>query len=104
MILGREKSENQYYLQGFEPDCHINQKRYIRLASLYPEEINYVEFYQDSRLLYTSFAEPFMLYSLTTWEQKPYVIPEDAKEFRVKIYLHNGEIIQKSVTLAELKK
>ncbi len=104
MILGREKSENQYYLQGFEPDCHINQKRYIRLASLYPEEINYVEFYQDNRLLYTSFAEPFMLYSLTTWEQKPYVIPEEAKEFRVKIYLHNGEIIQKSVTLVELKK
>lgn len=102
MITGAANQENEFYLQGFEPEYHINGKRYIRLSSLYPEQIHYVEFYEDKKLLYTSFAEPFMLYSLTTWEQKPYVIPKEAVEFTAKIYLLDGNVRQETVKLAGL--
>lgn len=102
MISGKVKGGNEFYLQGFEPEYHINGNRYIKLASLYPEEIDHVDFYQDETLLYTSFAEPFMLYSLTTWEQEPYRIPKDAREFTARIYLHDGSVISKTVKLTDL--
>ena len=102
MISGVKMGENEFYLQGFEKDYHIEGKRYVRLSSLYPEQIDYVEFYQDDKLLYTSFAEPFMLYSLTTWNQDPYVIPEEACEFTARIYLHDGNVRQETVKLMDL--
>ena len=43
--------EEQYYLQGFEPEMTVDKKRWIRLASLYPESINYVEFYKNGKLV-----------------------------------------------------
>lgn len=97
LIFGREEGENEFYLQGFEKDSHIDGRRYIRLASLYPEKINFVEFFEDGRLLDTSFSEPFPLYSLTTWEQKPYVPGADAKSFTAKIHLHTGRTIEKAI-------
>ena len=98
MIYGREEVENEFYLQGFEPDCHIDGRRYIKLASLYPEKINYVEFYENNRLLYTSFDEPFMLYALNTWEQRPYRVSKDAQSFTAVIYLHSGQVVERKVT------
>ncbi|WP_093988096.1 hypothetical protein [Massiliimalia timonensis] len=98
MIYGREEVENEFYLQGFEPDCHIDGRRYIKLASLYPEKINYVEFYENDRLLYTSFDEPFMLYALNTLEQRPYRVSKDAQSFTAVIYLHSGQVVERKVT------
>lgn len=37
--------EEQFYLQGLEKDMTYENKRWIRLASLYPEKIDYVEFF-----------------------------------------------------------
>ena len=104
LINGKNETENEFYLQGFEPDLHIDGKRYVKLASLYPEKINFVEFYEDNQLIYTAFDEPFMLYALTTWEQKPYVIPNSAQSFTAKIYLHSGEVIEKTIKLNEQKR
>ena len=42
--------EDQFYLQGLEKDMAYEGKRFIRLASLYPEQIDYVEFYRDGIL------------------------------------------------------
>lgn len=98
LIYGREDGENEYYLQGFETDLHIEQRRYIKLASLYPEKIDYVEFYEDDKLLYTAFDEPFMLYALNTWEQKPYIVPKGVKRFTAVIHTHSGEKKECAVT------
>lgn len=101
LIYGKAMRKTGFYLQGFEPDTHIEGRRYIRLASLYPEKIGRVEFYEDDRLLYTAFEEPFLLYALTTWEQKPYIPSKDAKIFTAVIYLHSGEALREQKALAE---
>lgn len=93
LLYGRKDAENEFYLQGFEPDSHIDGRRYIKLASLYPEKIDYVEFFEDGVLLYTAFDEPFMLYALTTWEQKPYCPQEGARQFTAVVHLHTGETV-----------
>ncbi len=103
MILGKQEEENEFYLQGLEKDSDIDGGYYVRLASLYPEKIDYVEFYEDEVHLYTAFAEPFMMDSLTTWEQKPYRPSEQAERFRVKIFLHSGEVVERTANLRELR-
>ena len=85
MIHGIKDVENEYYLQGFEKDANISGRYYVRLASLYPRRIDRVEFYEDDKLLYTAFDEPFLMYSLTTWEQKPYIPSANAKEFKAVV-------------------
>ena len=102
LILSAPKTENEFYLQGFEMNNAIEGRRYIKLARLYPEQINFVEFYEDDKLLYTSFSEPFMLYAYNTWEQAPYYTDNKAKEFKAKIFLNNGEITVLSVDLQKL--
>lgn len=99
LIYGREDGENEYYLQGFEPESDIDGRRYVKLASLYPEKIDFVEFFEDNVLLYTAFDEPFMLYALTTWEQKPYQPGKGAKQFTAVVHLHTGETVTRSTAL-----
>ena len=102
MIHNVPEEENEFYLQGFEPEAHIDGRRYIKFASLYPEKVDRVEFWEDDRLLYTAFDEPFMLYSLTTWEQKPYLIPKDAQIFEARAYLTDGTEVRRSVELQKI--
>ncbi len=94
------KPEEDFYLQGFEKDLVIlPNKRFVRLASSYPEKIDYVEFYEDDILLDISYDEPFLMYSKETWEQWPYISKEGAKEFKAIVYLHNGETKELKVKL-----
>ena len=97
LILGREETENEFYLQGFEKDSTIDGRRYVRLASLYPEKIDFVEFFEDGRLLDLTFSEPFPLYGLTTWQQKPYLPGPGAGSFTARIHLHTGRTVEKAV-------
>ena len=53
--------KDQYYLQGLEPNEYYRGQRWIRLASLYPETISFVDFYRDGELFYTSYDEPFSI-------------------------------------------
>ena len=98
MIHGTAEGKNKYYLQGLEKNSDIDGRYYVRVASLYPRRIDHVDFYEDSRLLCTSFDEPFLMYSLTTWEQKPYIPSEGAKEFKAVVTDSEGrkeELIHK---------
>ncbi len=93
-----------FYLQGFEKELFIKpNKRYIRLASAYPEKIDYVEFYEDDTLLGISYDEPFLLYSLTTWEQRPYIMREGARQFTARVYMHDGTHLELKADLTKLK-
>jgi hypothetical protein len=91
--------EDHYYLQGLEADWAYNNQRWIRLASLYPENINYVEFYRNGKLLYISYDEPFPINFVSNWLQRGIDILPDDKEWKAVIYLRNGEIIKRTVTL-----
>ncbi len=94
LILAKPEIENEFYLQGFEENCDIDGRYYVKLASLYPEKINYVEFYEDEHLIYTAFDEPFMLYSLTTWIQNPYIPTNGAEVFKAIVFLHDGRKLE----------
>ena len=102
MILGRDEGENRYLLQGLEKDSDIEGRRYVRLASLLPEKIDRVEFYEDGTLLDTAFDEPFLLYGVNTWMQKPYVPRPGAGVFRAVVYPRKGEAVPFSVRLQSL--
>ena len=101
-ILGTPERENEYLLQGFGQDSLIDGGRYVRLASRYPERIRRVEFYEDGTLLDTSFGEPFMLYGVNTWMQRPYAPDPGAEEFRAVAYLQEGEPLTFRVRLKEI--
>ena len=87
--------EEQYYLQGFEPLIIVDNKRWIRLASLYPESINYVEFYRNGGLVDIAYDEPYMVNNESSWIQGPSIITDEDKEWKAKIFLRDGSIIEK---------
>ena len=60
----------QYYLQGLEPEMTYEGERWIRLASLHPETINYVDFYRDGELVYTAYDEPFSINFISNWRPR----------------------------------
>ncbi len=57
------------YLQGLEPTTTTQNKRWVKLASLYPEMIDYVEFYRNDVHIYTAYDEPFLVYAESNWRQ-----------------------------------
>lgn len=92
------QKEDQYYLQGLEPNMEYEGKRWIRLASLYPETIDYVEFFANDKLVYTCYDEPFTVNFRSNWMQGPSLINSDNKEWKAVIHLRSGEIIEKKGT------
>ena len=91
--------EEQYYLQGLEPHMEYQGKRWVRLASLYPETINYVDFYRNGKLVCSAYDEPFMVNFQTNWMQGPIHVQPDDKEWRAVIQLSNGDIVEKIVSV-----
>lgn len=89
--------DEQYYLQGLEPEMTYEGKRWIRLAGLYPETINYVDFYRNDELIYTAYDEPFSLYFRGNWIQGSYKLQPDDREWKAVVHLRNGNAIEKTV-------
>jgi hypothetical protein len=87
--------EDQYYLQGLEPDWEYDGQRWLRLASLYPETIRYVDFYRNSELYYTAYDEPFAVHFETNWRQGSITVQPDDREWKAVIYLADGQVIEK---------
>lgn len=87
--------EDQYYLQGLEPHMTYNGVIWPRVASLYPETINYVEFYKNGELYYTNYDEPFSINWQCNWRQDGDVSDISIDKWTVKIFLRDGRIIEK---------
>lgn len=87
--------EDRYFLQGLESDMEYEGKRWLRLAALYPENIDNVEFYRNNEHIYTCYDEPFSLYFHSNWKQNP-VIVNRGEKYRAVIRLRNGEVIEKT--------
>lgn len=79
-----EASVSTTYLQGLEPHMTYEDKRWIRLASLYPEKIDYVEFYHNDKLFTKAYDEPFMVNYECNWKQS-HVVGMDPEGWRVSI-------------------
>jgi len=88
--------DDEYYLQGLSANETTDGKRWIRLASLYPEKIDHVDFYRDGELFYSSYDEPFTVRFNNTWHQSPVLREEWGKAWEAVIYLTNGEMIRRA--------
>jgi len=91
--------EDRFYLQGLEPCMTAGGKRWIRLASLHPERIDFVRFYRNGKLFYTAYDEPFSVHYLANWRQEPVLMEEDDREWTAEVFLRDGTIVVKTVRL-----
>ena len=91
--------EEQYYLQGLESHMTTNGERWIRLASLYPETIDHVDFYRNGSLFYAAYDEPFTVHFITNWRQGGVKTQPD-DQWLARIHLHDGSIVEKTDTQA----
>jgi hypothetical protein len=87
--------DDQYYLQGLEPVMTYEGQRWIRMASLYPETINFVDFFRDGELIYTAYDEPYSVNFKSNWRQDGVDSDQDASEWQALIHLRDGNVIER---------
>jgi hypothetical protein len=85
--------EDRFYLQGLEPEMQYEGQRWIRVASLYPETIDYVDFYCSGELVYTNYVEPFTVLFDSNWRQHAWMVRPEDREWKAVIHLMNGEVM-----------
>lgn len=87
--------EEQFYLQGLEPDAVWEGKRWVRLASMYPEKIQRVDFYRNGRYFESAYNDPFTINYVVNWLQKPIEGIKSGEHWEARIYLTDGTMIVK---------
>jgi hypothetical protein len=94
--LAKLAREDQYVFQGFEPHMSYEGKRWLRVASEFPESIDFVEFFHEGRLVDTAYDEPFFLHHLTSWIAGPVDAADEARGiWTSRIHLRAGEVIER---------
>jgi hypothetical protein len=86
--------DEQYYLQGLEPDMEHEGKRWIRLAGLYPETIDFVDFYVNGKPVYTCYDEPFAVNFKNNWFFHG-IKTRAEDQWKAVVYLRDGRVIEK---------
>ena len=89
--------EDQFYLQGLEKEMIVDDKRWIRLASLYPETINYVEFFRNGELYEIAYDDPFTINFIYNWVHMPVIGIQSGEEWRAVVTLTDGRKIEKKM-------
>lgn len=89
--------EDQYYLQGLEAEMVYQGKRFIRLASLYPETVDFVEFYRNGELYERVYDDPFTINYIENWWQGPVLGVERGEAWKAVVYLRDGKTVEKSI-------
>ena len=82
---------DQYYLAGLEEHMTVAGQRWIRLASLYPERIDCVDFYRNGKHIYTGYNDPFSINYQSNWRQGSTDNLPGKNVWEAKIYLINGQ-------------
>jgi hypothetical protein len=90
--------EDQFYLQGFEPDMEYEGKRWVRLASLYPEQIDRVDHYRNGEFYYSSYEDPFSVHYNSNWSQDGIDV-RGIKTWRAEIHLADGRVLERTAEL-----
>ena len=102
-MLGIEKEmppfEEQYYLQGFEAQMAYGGQRWIRMASLYPESIDRVEYFRNGELTDVAYDEPFSVGFKGNWIQSGTTITPQDREWKAIIHLRDGRKLEKKAEL-----
>jgi hypothetical protein len=90
------KEEHQYYIQGLDKNDSWEGKRWIRLSSLYPEEINYVDFYRDGQYFTRAYDSPFFINFCYMWKQFSIDDVKIGEVWKAVITKRNGDKVQVS--------
>jgi len=80
-------------LQGLSANEGVDGKHWLRLAALYPEQIEWVEYFRGDDLLYRSYDEPFPVNYRTTWLYAPVTDVVPGEVFTVVVHFRDGEIL-----------
>jgi len=88
-------ADERYYLQGLEPHMTDIGQRWLRVASLYPESIDHVDFYRNGALYDSAWDESFMVHYQSNWRQGG-VAAVSGDEWRAEIHLRDGRVIERS--------
>jgi hypothetical protein len=83
----------QIYFQGFESEIHDSGRRWLRVASEFPEKIDRVNFYSNKVHVYSAYDEPFMLHYRTTWIQDPVLVDMENDRWEAEIVLVSGKVV-----------
>lgn len=101
--LGIEKialpEEDQFYLQGLEKDASYDGKRWIRLASIYPEKILKVDFYRNDEYFITTYDDPFSINFEFNWLQRAVEDVNPGERWKAVITLTDGKKIIKETVV-----
>ena len=87
-------ADEQYYLQGLEPLMTDIGQRWLRVASLYPESIDFVDFFRNGALYDSAWDESFMVHYQSNWRQGG-VAAVSGDEWRAEIHLRDGQVIER---------
>lgn len=87
--------DEQFVFQGLRPDETWEGKCWPRLASLYPERIDYVDFYLDGIQLGRCYDEPFTLGFAANWMQL--AAEYSTGQWTAKAVLRDGTVVSRSV-------
>lgn len=88
--------EHRFYLQGLEENMTCDGKRWIRLATLYPEEVDYVTFMRNGQVVGCSYDDPFTLGNAgSNWYQPPFceMIQSDEK-WSAEVHLRDSSVLE----------
>ena len=102
-MLGIEKElpafEEQYYLQGFEAEMTYAGQRWIRMASLYPESIDHVEFYRSGDRVCIAYDESFSIGFQSNWRQSGTTVSPEDRDWKAVVHLRDGRELEKNAEL-----
>lgn len=87
--------KDEFYLQGLESGMEYEGKRFIRLAALHPEKINYVEFYRNGSLYCVTYDDPYCVNYIQNWLQGPVKNVSVGEEWKAIVHLRDGQCIEK---------
>lgn len=92
--------EDRFYLQGFEPGITHEGQRWIRIASLYPETVDFVEYFRSDELYATVYDEPFGINQHSNWHFGGVAV-ESGQTWRAVAHLADGGTVEKSAVVPE---
>ena len=87
--------EDCFYLQGLSAEECWQGKRWIRLASKYPERIHKVDFYRNGKYFDTAYDDPFTINFYWNWMQFPVEGIEAGERWEAVITLSDGRVFRK---------
>ena len=85
--------KDQFVLQGLNPeDAFSGGLHTMRVACEYPEKVDRVTFFRNGEKLYTSYDEPFMCFTESTWLGTPFRV-NSGEKYRAEILLTDGTVL-----------